>query len=133
MNRCAAKFFCFWQAQQRFCADTQQRYTGKWTHEGGIMRQLVIDILLKMAKMDTEAKELVAQVEAQSLLLAALLIQAKEDNTLTITETVQDAIVTASRSGEQFLQSDVDLLLTHINRLLAVASYVEVKGIEREG
>ncbi|MBK0091463.1 anti-adapter protein IraP [Pantoea sp. JGM49] len=97
------------------------------------MRQLVIDILLKMAKMDTEAKELVAQVEAQSLLIAALLIQAKQDNNLTISDTVQDAILTASRAGQQFLQSDVDLLLTHINRLLAVASYVEVKGIEREG
>ncbi|HBZ14186.1 anti-adapter protein IraP [Pantoea sp. NPDC088449] len=97
------------------------------------MRQLVIDILLKMAKMDVEAKELVAQVEAQSLLIAALLIQAKEDNSLTISETVQDAIVTASRASQEFLQSDVDLLLTHVNRLLAVASYIEVKGIEREG
>jgi hypothetical protein len=97
------------------------------------MRQLVIDILLKMAKMDVEAKELIAQVEAQSLLIAALLIQAKEDNSLTISETVQDAIVTASRASGDFLQSDVDLLLTHINRLLAVASYIEVKGIEREG
>lgn len=96
------------------------------------MRQLVIDILLKMAKMDTEAKELVAQVEAQSLLIAALLIHAKQDNSLTISDTVQDAIVTASRTGQEFLQSDVDLLLTHINRLLAVASYVEVKGIQRE-
>lgn len=96
------------------------------------MRQLVIDILLKMAKMDVEAKELMAQVEAQSLLIAALLIQAKQDNSLTISETVQDAIVTASRSSEEFLQSDVDLLLTHINRLLAVARYVEVKAIERE-
>jgi len=75
----------------------------------------------------------VAQVEAQSLLIAALLIQAKQDNNLTISDTVQDAILTASRAGQQFLQSDVDLLLTHINRLLAVASYVEVKGIEREG
>lgn len=97
------------------------------------MRQLVIDILLKMAKMDVEAKELVAQVEAQSLLIAALLIQAKEDNSLTITDTVQEAIVTASRASQEFLQSDVDLLLTHVNRLLAVASYIEVKGIEREG
>lgn len=85
------------------------------------MRQLVIDILLKMAKMDTDAKELVAQVEAQSLLIAALLIQAKKDNSLTITDTVQDAIMTASRSSQQFLQPDVDLLLTHVNRLLAVA------------
>jgi hypothetical protein len=92
------------------------------------MRQLVIDILLKLAKMDVDAKELTAQLEAQSLLVAALLVQAKQDNTLTITETVQDAIVTASRSSTEFLQSDVDLLLTHINRLLAVAQYVEVKG-----
>ena len=92
------------------------------------MRQLVIDILLKLAKMDVDAKELTAQIEAQSLLVAALLVQAKQDNSLTITETVQDAIVTASRSSAEFMQSDVDLLLTHINRLLAVASYVEVKG-----
>ncbi|WP_448309915.1 anti-adapter protein IraP [Pantoea sp. PGP6] len=92
------------------------------------MRQLVIDILLKLAKMDVDAKELTAQLEAQSLLVAALLVQAKQDNTLTITETVHDAIVTASRSSTEFLQSDVDLLLTHINRLLAVAQYVEVKG-----
>ncbi len=92
------------------------------------MRQLVIDILLKLAKMDVDAKELTAQIEAQSLLVAALLVQAKQDNSLTIAETVQDAIVTASRSSAEFMQSDVDLLLTHINRLLAVASYVEVKG-----
>jgi hypothetical protein len=92
------------------------------------MRQLVIDILLKLAKMDVDAKELTAQIEAQSLLVAALLVQAKQDNSLTITETVEDAIVTASRSSAEFMQSDVDLLLTHINRLLAVASYVEVKG-----
>lgn len=92
------------------------------------MRQLVIDILLKLAKMDVDAKELTAQIEAQSLLVAALLVQAKQDNSLTITETVQDAIVTASCSSAEFMQSDVDLLLTHINRLLAVASYVEVKG-----
>ncbi|MBE5252855.1 MAG: anti-adapter protein IraP [Enterobacterales bacterium endosymbiont of Blomia tropicalis] len=98
------------------------------------MRQLVIDILLKMAKMDTDAKELMAQTEAQTLLIAALLIQAKQDNSLTITETVQDAIVTASRSSGDFLQTDVDLLLTHINRLLAVAKYVEVNGkAEAEG
>ncbi|MSE19639.1 hypothetical protein GKC49_32425, partial [Pantoea agglomerans] len=44
-----------------------------------------------------------------------------------------DAIVTASQSSTEFLQSDVDLLLTHINRLLAVASYVEVKGKATEG
>ncbi|MFH8134836.1 anti-adapter protein IraP [Pantoea osteomyelitidis] len=92
------------------------------------MKQLVIDMLMKMATMDVEAKELTAQVEAQSLLVAALLIQAKSENSLTITETVQEAIVTASRSSAEFLQTDVDLLLTHVNRLLAVARFVEVKA-----
>ncbi|WP_130835304.1 anti-adapter protein IraP [[Erwinia] mediterraneensis] len=91
------------------------------------MKQLVIDILMKMAAMDVGTKELTAQVEAQSLLVAALLIQAKSDNALTITQTVQEAIVTASVSSTEFLQSDVDLLLTHVNRLLAVARMIEVK------
>ena len=96
------------------------------------MKQLVIDMLMKMATMDVEAKELTAQVEAQSLLVAALLIQAKSDNSLTITETVQEAIMTASRSSAEFLQTDVDLLLTHVNRLLAVARFVEVKAEQSE-
>ena len=91
------------------------------------MKQLVIDILMKMAAMDVSTKELTAQVEAQSLLVAALLIQARSDNELTITQTVQEAIVTASVSSTEFLQSDVDLLLTHVNRLLAVARMIEVK------
>jgi Sigma-S stabilisation anti-adaptor protein len=96
------------------------------------MKQLVIDMLMKIATMDVEAKELTAQVEAQSLLVAALLIQAKSDNSLTITETVQEAIVMASRSSAEFLQTDVDLLLTHVNRLLAVARFVEVKAEQSE-
>jgi len=114
--------------------DGSKRHIGITDFRRSAMRQLVIDILLKMAKMDVDAKELTAQTEAQTLLIAALLIQAKQDNSLTITETVQDAIVTASRSSTEFLQSDVDLLLTHINRLLAVAKYVEVNGkAETEG
>lgn len=91
------------------------------------MKQLVVDILLKLAKMDVDTKELTAQVEAQSLLIAALLINARNSNDQSISDTVQDAIVTASRSSTDFLQTDVDLLLTHVNRLLAVTSYVESK------
>ncbi|CUU24445.1 anti-adapter protein IraP [Duffyella gerundensis] len=91
------------------------------------MKQLVVDILLKLAKMDVDTKELTAQVEAQSLLIAALLINARNTNDQSISDTVQDAIVTASRSSTDFLQTDVDLLLTHVNRLLAVTSYVESK------
>ena len=92
------------------------------------MKQLVIDMLMKIAKIDVDAKELTAQVEAQSLLIAALLLTAGREGTSNISENIQNAIVAASSSGKGFLQSDVDLLLTHVNRLLAVTRYVDEKA-----
>ncbi|RWR03906.1 hypothetical protein ED28_02650 [[Pantoea] beijingensis] len=92
------------------------------------MKQLVIDILLKMAKMDVDAKELTAQVEAQSLLIAALMLTAGKQGSNSISENVQSAIMAASTSSTEFLQTDVDLLLTHVNRLLAVTRYVDEKS-----
>ncbi|BCQ33600.1 MULTISPECIES: anti-adapter protein IraP [Erwiniaceae] len=89
------------------------------------MKQLVIDILMKLAKMDVDTKELTAQVEAQSLLIAALLLTAGKEGSSSISENIQNAVLTASRSGDGFLQTDVDLLLTHVNRLLAVTRYVD--------
>lgn len=89
------------------------------------MKQLVIDILMKMAKMDVDAKELTAQVEAQSLLIAALLLTAGKEGSNNISENIQNAVLAASSAGNEFLQTDVDLLLTHVNRLLAVTRYVD--------
>ncbi|MEM6160510.1 anti-adapter protein IraP [Erwinia sp. P6884] len=91
------------------------------------MKQLVIDILMKMAKIEVDTKELVAQVEAQSLLLAALLLTVgkKGSDSMSVSENIQNAIMTASSGEQKFLQSDIDLLLTHVNRLLAVATYVD--------
>jgi hypothetical protein len=96
------------------------------------MKQLVIDILMKIAKIDVDAKELTAQVEAQSLLIAALLLTAGKEGANNISENIQNAIVTASSSGQGFMQSDVDLLLTHVNRLLAVTRYVDEKSDTEE-
>ncbi|PLV61227.1 anti-adapter protein IraP [Erwinia sp. E602] len=89
------------------------------------MKQLVIDILMKLAKMDVDTKELTAQVEAQSLLIAALLLTTGKGESSSIAENINNAIVTASRAGDEFLQSDIDLLLTHVNRLLAVTRQVD--------
>lgn len=89
------------------------------------MKQLVIDILMKLAKMDVDTKELTAQVEAQSLLIAALLLTAGKEGSSSISENIQNAVMTASSSGDGFLQTDVDLLLTHVNRLLAVTRHVD--------
>jgi len=93
------------------------------------MKQLVIDILMKIARVEVEVKELTAQVEAQSLVVAALVLTAgKGDGAATISENIQNAIVAATTSGEGFLQSDIDLLLTHVNRLLAVTRYIDQKA-----
>ncbi|WP_034946907.1 anti-adapter protein IraP [Erwinia oleae] len=98
------------------------------------MKQLVIDVLMKIANIEVEAKELTAQVEAQSLLVAALLLTAGKEgnNSDSISENINNAIVVASHSGKGFLRSDVDLLLTHVNRLLAVTSFVDEKAKEEE-
>ncbi|YCH29168.1 anti-adapter protein IraP [Erwinia sp. PK3-005] len=89
------------------------------------MKHLVIDILMKLAKMDVEAKEITAQVEAQSLLIAALLLTAGKEGSDSIEKNINNAILAASRATPDVIQSDVDLLLTHINRLLAVRQYID--------
>lgn len=89
------------------------------------MKHLVIDILMKLAKMDVEAKEITAQVEAQSLLIAALLLTAGKEGSDSIEKNINNAILAASRATPDVVQSDVDLLLTHINRLLAVTQYID--------
>lgn len=96
------------------------------------MKQLVIDILMKMAKMDVDAKELAAQVEAQSLLIAALLLTAGKEGSNNISENIQNAIMTAAGTSVEFLQTDVDLLLIHVNRLLAVTRYVDQQSTVTE-
>jgi hypothetical protein len=118
-------------SQRRFSLLVSERNGNFWDNllRGVMMKQLVIDILMKMAKIEVDAKELTAQVEAQSLLVAALLLTAgKGDGASTISDNIQNAIVAATTSGESFLQSDIDLLLTHINRLLAVTRYVDEKA-----
>ena len=89
------------------------------------MKNLVIDILMKLAKMDVEAKEMTAQVEAQSLLIAALMLTAGKEGSDSIETNINNAILAASRATPEVMQSDVDLLLTHINRLLAVTQYID--------
>lgn len=89
------------------------------------MKQLVIDILMKISKVEVDAKELTAQVEAQSLLIAAILLTVGKGNSEDISENINNAVIAATTSGQSFLQTDVDLLLTHVNRLLAVTRHVD--------
>ena len=97
------------------------------------MKHLVIDILMKLAKMDVEAKEMMAQVEAQSLLIAALLLTAGKEGSDSIEENINHAILAARLATPDLVQSDIDLLLTHINRLLAVTRYVDEASMIKQG
>ncbi|WP_410014151.1 anti-adapter protein IraP [Sodalis sp. C49] len=96
------------------------------------MRNLVIDILKKMAKADAAAKELTAQVEAQSLLLAALVLTVGQGSSSVMATNIEKAILSASSASEDILQTDVDLLLAHFVRLISVSQYVEVNGDEEK-
>ncbi|WP_413723355.1 anti-adapter protein IraP [Sodalis sp. RH23] len=96
------------------------------------MRNLVIDILKKMAKADAAAKELTAQVEAQSLLLAALVLTVGQGSSSVMATNIEKAILSASGASEEILQTDVDLLLAHFVRLISVSQYVEVNGDEEK-
>lgn len=88
------------------------------------MKNLMIDVLIKLAKVEVEAKELVAQVEAQSLLIAALVLSVSKESKDDITTNIHNAILAAAQSSDEILQSDVELILAHFDRLLNVARFV---------
>lgn len=96
------------------------------------MRNLIIDILRKMAKADAAAKELTAQVEAQSLLIAALVLTVGQGSSSVMATNIEKAILSAASASDEILQSDVDLLLAHFVRLISVSQFVEINGDEEK-
>lgn len=93
------------------------------------MKNLVIDLLIKMAKVDVQAKELTAQVEAQSLLLAALVLTVGKGIPAAMSTNIQKAILSATEASDSILQSDAELLLTHFDRLISVSHFVEENNV----
>ncbi|CRL44363.1 Anti-adapter protein IraP [Sodalis glossinidius str. 'morsitans'] len=75
------------------------------------MKNLVIDLLIKMAKADVQTKELTAQVEAQSLLLAALGLTVGKGIPASMSSNIQKAILSAPEASAEILSTDADLLL----------------------
>ena len=94
------------------------------------MKNLVIDILRKLAKVDAATKDLTAQVEAQSLLLAALMLTVGKGSAPSMATNIEKVILSAASASEEILQTDVDLLLAHFVRLISVSQFVEYNGDE---
>ena len=85
------------------------------------MKNIIISMIAKISKMDAESKLLTAQVEAQSLLLSAMLLAVgKEGGLEQIVESVKKAINTALEASDNLLKSDTELLLTQFNELLSL-------------
>lgn len=95
------------------------------------MKNLMIDVLIKLSKVEVESKELVAQVEAQSLLIAALLLSAGKEATDDLSTNIHNAVLAAAQSSQDILQSDVELILAHFDRLLKVTRFV-AEHVENE-
>ena len=95
------------------------------------MKNVIISMIAKISKMDAEAKLLTAQVEAQSLLLSAMLLTlGKQGGADEMVESVKKAINAALDSSDSPLKTDAELLLTQFNELLSITTLLDTKDPE---
>ncbi len=92
------------------------------------MIALITEILTKLAKTDARMKDLTALVEAQSLMLAALVLTVGKGSSSVMAVNIQKAISSAREASEEILQSDADLLLAHFIRLMSVSQFIEANA-----
>ncbi|EKY3225140.1 anti-adapter protein IraP [Cronobacter dublinensis] len=90
------------------------------------MNNVIYSMIAKISKMDAEAKILTAQVEAQALLLSAMLMTiGKNGGMEEMVEGVKKAINAALDAEDNPLKSDTELLLSQFNELLSVACLLD--------
>ncbi|PWC18942.1 anti-adapter protein IraP [Brenneria corticis] len=95
------------------------------------MKNVIISMVTKISKMDAEAKLLAARVEAQSLLLGALLLTiGKNGGVNEMVENVKKAINAALDSADNPLKSDAEILLNEFNTLLSLTQLLEENDSE---
>ena len=83
------------------------------------MKNLILSVIAKISKMDAEAKELAAKVEAQSLLIGALLLTIGKNGGMNeMLENVRKAINAALEAADTPLKSDAEMLLILLTQLL---------------
>ncbi|RWR00592.1 hypothetical protein ED28_17155 [[Pantoea] beijingensis] len=95
------------------------------------MKNVIISMLAKISKMDAEAKHLTARVEAQSLLIGALVLAVGKNGGVTgMVESINKAINSVLDSTDEVAKSDAELLLSEFQDLLAVTSLIEKSDAE---
>ncbi|WP_075181037.1 anti-adapter protein IraP [Pantoea sp. 1.19] len=90
------------------------------------MKNVIFGMLAKISKMDAEAKQLTAQVEAQALLLSALVLTVSHKGGVEqMVESVNKAINSVLASSDDIVKSDAELLLGEFHELLSVTRLIE--------
>ena len=95
------------------------------------MKNLILGVKEKISKMDAEAKQLAAKVEAQSLLIGALLLKKKKNGGMNeMLENVRKAINAALDAADTPLKTDAEILLNEFNNLLLLTQLLETNDAE---
>lgn len=95
------------------------------------MNNVIMSMIAKISKMDVETKELTAQVEAQSLMLSAILLSTSKNGGMSeFIDSVKKAINIVLDSSEVPLKSDAELLLLKFNELITLTRLMEKADTE---
>ena len=106
-------------------------FRGYLARNGALMKNLILGVIAQMSKMDAEAKQLAAKVEAQSLLIGALLLTIGKNGGMNeMLENVRKAINAALDAADTPLKSDAEILLNEFNNLLLLTQLLETNDAE---
>ncbi|AGN87547.1 MULTISPECIES: anti-adapter protein IraP [Enterobacteriaceae] len=95
------------------------------------MKNLILSVIAKISKMDAEAKLLAAKVEAQSLLIGALLLTLGKNGGMNeMLDNVKKAINAALDAADIPLKSDAELLMNEFNNLIQLTQLLETNDAE---
>lgn len=102
------------------------------------MKNVVLSMLAKISKIDAETKQLSARVEAQSLLISALILAvSKQGGMSEMIDSANKAINTVidSADSDDMLKSDAAILLHEFQELLNISRAVDSadKEINQQG
>lgn len=81
------------------------------------MKNLIAELLVKLAQKEEESKEFVAQVEALEIVVTALLRQMAKNEQQTLIENVEGALESV-RPDSQVPVEDAEMLRQYVKKLL---------------
>ena len=81
------------------------------------MKNLIAELLVKLAEKEEESKELVAQVEALEIVVTALLRQMATTEKQALIQSIEGALEEA-RPGTHVTHQDAELLQQYVKKLL---------------